>query len=130
MTGVDDDGDPITAIVFDWGRAQDAQQTKGGWPSSLMLFKRILNTALVDGADCFPFADGPAVRAVNKEAVRQEYYRQRHADGETEKQRGAAKQKAFSRDVNSAQARGLIACRKIDGVELIWLATIATASLQ
>jgi hypothetical protein len=122
-TGIDEDGDPITAIVFDWGKTQEIKETKGGWTAALQLFKQILTAALVDGVDCFPFADGPSVRAVDKEIVRREYYRQRHADGETELQRAAAKQKAFSRDINTAQARKLIIYRKVDGIELIWLAT-------
>jgi hypothetical protein len=123
VTGTDDAGDPIAAIVFDWGRAQESVEANTSWTTSLALFRRILTTALVDGGNYLPFTDGPTVRAIDKEIVRQEYYRQRHADGETEKQRHAAKQKAFARDVNTAQAKGLIGCRKVDGVDLVWLAT-------
>jgi hypothetical protein len=69
-----------------------------------------------------PFLDGPAVRACDIELVRTEFYRQWPADG-TEKQKTDARRKAFGRSVKDAIARGVVASRDVDGVQLIWLAT-------
>jgi hypothetical protein len=120
-TGVDEDGDSITAIVFDWGKGEQTQdKKKTEWPPSLTLFRRILTSALVNGTDCRTFADGPIVRAVDKESVRREYYRQRPAEG-TEAQKAEARRKAFNRDLDKAQEKNLIGHRVVDGAELIWL---------
>jgi hypothetical protein len=75
-----------------------------------------------------PFPDGPSVRACDVEAVRAEFYRQYPADG-TDKQRADARRQAFNRAIRQSQARGLVASREVDGVQLIWLATTEPTSV-
>ena len=62
------------------------------------------------------------MRACDIELVRREFYRQYPADG-TDKQKADARRKAFGRSVKETTARGLVASREVDGVQLIWLAT-------
>ena len=121
--GTDDDGDPVTAPVIDWNVTQQTAQADARWTPSMQLLRRILMTVLVDsGQACRPFLDGPEVRACDIELVRAEFYRQHAADG-TDKQKADARRQAFNRSVKETTARGLVATREVNGVQLIWLAT-------
>lgn len=70
-----------------------------------------------------PFADGPLVRAIDLELLRGEFYRMYPADGD-DKQKAAARQKAFRRAVLDAQSDGRICARDIGGVTFVWLASV------
>jgi hypothetical protein len=121
-TGTDDDGDPVTAPVIDWQATQQSAQADARWTPSMQVLRRVLMTTLVDcGQNLRPFLDGPEVRACDMELVRREFYRQYPADG-TDKQKSDARRKAFSRSIKDTTARGLVATREVDGVQLIWLA--------
>jgi hypothetical protein len=88
----------------------------------MQVLRRVLMTTLADcGQNVLPFLDGPQVRACDIELVRTEFYRQWPADG-TEQQIDA-RRKAFNRSVKDSIARGVVASRQVDGVQLIWLAT-------
>jgi len=122
-TGTDDDGDPITAQVIDWQAPQQPTQAEARWTPSVQLLRRILMTILADcGQNLRPFPDGPPVRVCDVEAVRAEFYKQYAADG-TEKQKADTRRQAFNRSIRESQARGLVASREVEGVQLIWLAT-------
>jgi hypothetical protein len=112
----------ITSLVIDWQRQQQASPHKAAdrWTPSMRILQRVLTTALVDGQDIRPFADGPMVRACDIEAVRAEFYRQYPADG-TEEQKAEARRKQFGRAVRNAIARGLVASREIEPTQFIWL---------
>jgi hypothetical protein len=121
--GTDEDGDPVTAPVVEWQASQQTSHADVRWTQSMQLLRRVLTTILVDsGQTIRPFLDGPEVRACDIRLVRAEYYRQYTADG-TEQQKAEARRKAFNRSVKDAQARGVVACREVDGVQLIWQAT-------
>ena len=116
-TGTDDDGDPVTAPIIDWQATQQTAQR------SMQLLRRLLMTILADcGQNVRPFLNGPEVRACDIDLVRREFYRQYPADG-TDRQKADARRKAFSRSVTETIARGLVASREVEGVQLIWLAT-------
>jgi hypothetical protein len=122
-TGVDDDGDPVTAPIIDWQAIQQTAQGNARWTPSMQLLRRVLTTVLAGcGQKVWPFSDGPEVCACDIELVRTEFYRQYPAQG-SEKQKAEARRKAFHRSVKEAQARGVVASREVDGVQLIWLAT-------
>jgi hypothetical protein len=122
-TGTDDDGDPVTAPIIDWQATQQTAQADARWTPSMQVLRRVLMTTLVDcGQNVRPFLDGPEVRACDMELVRREFYRQYPANG-TDRQKADARRKAFSRSVTETTARGLVATREVDGVQLIWLAT-------
>ena len=121
-TGTDDDSDPITAPIIEWQATQQTAQADARWTPSMQLLRRVLMTILVDcGRNVRPFLDGPEVRACDIELVRTEFYRQYPADG-TDKQKADARRKAFGRSIKETVARGLVASREVEGVQLIWLA--------
>jgi AAA domain len=121
--GTDEDGDPVTAPVVEWQASQQTSHADIRWTPSMQLLRRVLITILVDsGQTVRPFSDGPEVRACDIDLVRTEFYRQCPADG-TEKQKTDARRKAFGRSVKDSIARGVVASREVDGVQLIWLAT-------
>ncbi len=123
-TGTDDDGDPVTAPIIDWQAPQQSAQADTHWTPSMQLLRRVLISTVVDcGQIVRPFPDGPEVRACDLKHVRLEFYRQYPADG-SEQQIAEARRKAFYRSVKEAQARGVVGCREVDGVQLIWLATL------
>lgn len=120
-TGVDEDGDPITAVTIDWERAEVAPRQDKRWTPSMQTLRRVLMTIMADhGRDILPFVDGPTVRGCDIELVRAEFYRQQAADG-TEEQKQAARRQAFRRAVKGAQDRDIIATRELDGTQYIWL---------
>jgi hypothetical protein len=120
--GIDDDGDPETRKVLDWDKsATTGAPDASGWCPSLQLLRRILMSMLADaGIEVMPFADGPVVRAVDRELIRAEFYKQYPADGD-EKQKAEARRRAFSRAIKDAQAKSLIMVREIGGTQLVWL---------
>jgi hypothetical protein len=121
-TGIDDDGDPITAPIIDWQATQQTTQGDGRWTPSMQLLRRVLTTTLADiGKDVRPFPDGPFVCACDVEAVRIEFYRQYPADG-TDKQKADARRQAFNRSLRGSQAAGLVVSREVDGAQFVWLA--------
>jgi hypothetical protein len=127
--GTDDDGDCVTAPVIDWQTTQQTAQADARWTPSMQLLRRVLMAILADcGQKVWPFADGLEVRACNIEIVRAEFYRQYPADG-TEQQKAEARRKAFNRSVKESIARGVVASREVDGVQLIWLATRVGANV-
>jgi hypothetical protein len=123
-TGMDEDGDPITAQTLDWQAAQKPDaKADTGWTPALQLLRRVLLTTLADhGRDALPFADGQTVRACDLELVRAEYYRQYPAEG-TDKQKQAARRQTFNRHITTAVQRSVATVRELDGVQLIWLTT-------
>jgi hypothetical protein len=120
-TGVDEDGEPITAPVIDWQPTQQTAQGDVRWTPSMQLLRRVLSTVLLNGANIRPFADGPLVCACDIEVVRAEFYRQYRAEG-TDKQKTDARRKAFGRAVKETIARELVGMREVNGVQFVWLA--------
>jgi hypothetical protein len=121
-TGTDDDGDPVTAPVIDWQAPQQTVQDDARWTQSMQILRRVLMTIMADcGRMVRPFLDDLTVCACDIELVRAEFHRQYPADG-TEQQKAETRRKAFTRSVKDAIARGVMASRQVDGVQLIWLA--------
>jgi hypothetical protein len=123
-TGVDDDGDPVTAPVIDWQTPQQTAQADTRWTPSMQLLRRVLTSVLADcGQKTWPFPDGPEVCACDLVLVRTEFCRQYPAEG-THQQKADARRKAFSRSVKDSIARDVVGSREVDGVQLIWLAMV------
>jgi hypothetical protein len=125
--GLDSHGKPMSTLVIDWGAAADAPtaaKTDPRWSKSLRLLRQVLMNLLVDqGTDQRIHADGPMVRTVNIETVRAEFYRCYLADGDTAAKKAAARQKAFKRAIEHAQAQGVIGLRDLGIETAAWLAT-------
>jgi AAA domain len=122
--GDDEDGDPIVSCAVEFGPATaPIAEGKDGWTRSLRTLKRILMALLADcGEEIQPFADGPTVRAIRAEVVRNEFYKQYLASDAKDKD---ARRKAYSRAVRTAQDKGLVAGREVEGTEYLWLITKA-----
>jgi len=121
QVGTDEDREPITRVIINWEKQPVARAADASWSKSLRLLRLVLMTMLADvGFEAIPFIDGPAVRAVKLDLVRNEFYRQYPADGD-ERQKAEARRQAFYRSVKDAQAKKLVMTREVEGVQLIWL---------
>jgi hypothetical protein len=127
---VDPKGRDITTLKIIWSgqsttTGASIKDKKDPWTKSLRLLRGVLMNVLAGhGTALRPYADDPKtqVRAVDKELVRKEFYKDYPADGETHEQRQEAKKKAFKRAINDAQTASLIGVREIDAVQYVWLA--------
>jgi RecA-family ATPase len=120
--GVDQYGAQITSLIVQWGaKGKQEPERREHWSRSLRLLRQAMMNVLVDhGREQRPFADGPLVRAVDIEVVRQEFYRSYPAEGDaTTKQ--AIRQKAFRRALVAAQEQNLVGVREVGTVTLVWL---------
>jgi hypothetical protein len=128
---VDPKGRPITTLKINWSAQADAacaaaNGKKDPWTKSLRQLRKILMNLLVDcGKDVLPYLDGPKVRAVDKQIIRKEFYKEHPADGDTHEQRQDARRRAFNHALSSAQTAGLICVREIGDIQYIWLAETA-----
>ena len=135
--GIDTHGAALTTLTIEWlpegttsapGEKPKADQ----WSKTLRLLRRTLMTIIADcGSNQRPFPDGPTVRAVDLEQVREEFYKAHPATGDA-KAKTEVRRKAFSRAIKEAGSRGLIATRDIETpdkgpVTFVWLATQANA---
>jgi hypothetical protein len=119
--GTDESGRPWGSMVAvaEAGAAKPASD----WPPSLSVFRQALHTALADGAfEDQPFADGPILRVVFHDLVRDEFAKITHVDSASEDKRQEAIRKQFARRLNDAQSKKLIGVRaRSDGKTLVWL---------
>lgn len=123
VIGTDADGEREMRKVLDWSEPEEAAAAADSWPPSLQLLRRILMTTIADvSKEVTPFADGPTVRAVDRELIRAEFCKQYPADGDT-KQKAATRRQAFGRAVKLAQSRSLIMVREINDTQLVWFAS-------
>ncbi|MCJ2069162.1 AAA family ATPase [Methylobacterium sp. J-030] len=121
------DREPITTCIVNWQTDRISAATvtaaKERWPTSLKVFRSALTNALADhGIKVHPFGiNGPEVIAVQHTHVREEFGASYPVDGDTSAQRSEARKKAFQRAAKTAQGKGLIAARDLDGVDHFWL---------
>ena len=119
--GLDERVRSITSLVVDWGAKSKEPEKSERWSKSLRLLRQTLMNVLVDhGREQRPFPDGPMVRAVDIEIVRQEFHRSYPAEGDAAT-RHAARRKAFHRAIVAAQEQGLVGVREVNDVTIVWL---------
>jgi hypothetical protein len=83
--------------------------------------KRALEAALADnGVELSIPPDGPVVRMVDQELVRQLFYTHTPADGSLEQKSNLRRQK-FLRALDWAEHKRLIGIQDINGVSYLWL---------
>ena len=95
------------------------------WTRSTKVLRAALNEVLsAEGREIDPYGDAlMKVQVVTVMSVRKEFLKKYLADGEDAKKNADAKRNAFNRALMTAQDRGLICGREIDGVDHLWLAT-------
>jgi hypothetical protein len=130
-TVTDPDGKSDKTLIIKWQSGAEAEaaraaarpKDKSPWSAkSLRLLRQVLMNMLADcGSQQRPHSDGPAVRAVDQDLVRAEFYKSYPAEGD-EAAKKDARQKAFRRALLDAQAKGLIGVRDIGTVTFVWLA--------
>jgi hypothetical protein len=124
--GVDEDHDPITTCMIEWSPVTVAaapEATKGrGWPKSTALFRACLLTTLeLLGSARKPLPDGPTVRAVDLERVREEFDKRYPLDSTDRSKQLSKRRQVFKRSRTEAESRGFIGGREIDGNFMLWL---------
>jgi hypothetical protein len=116
-----------------WGSKKGQTSDKSGkadvWPTALRTFRCALTTVLAQyGSDQQPYgAEGPSVKAVDRELLRAEFFKIYSVDGETEQKRKEAKRKQFGRKLSAADEAGLIEVREVKGLDFVWLKEPAAA---
>jgi hypothetical protein len=131
----DEDGDKITTMVVDWlppGTAQSAAPPDDPWAlacrqqdqrTAMLRLKRVIMTILAErGVDLPIPPDGPVVRVVDQEIVREVFYGCTPAeDGKTPKQQRQVRHAQFKRARDRAEQNGLISVGNIGKVTYLWL---------
>jgi hypothetical protein len=128
--GEDMHGKTLTSLVVVPGAGTVPEATRRGWPKALSLFERVLKDTLLENGETIHELDdphSPQVRAVDREAVRREYYSRYPADGDTPQKQQESTRKAFNRAVARAQEERLLEVRVVpDKGTMLWLARAAT----
>jgi len=129
----DEDGEPVTTMVVDWmpntpggnqarpgpdpwavGRTQDQRTV-------ILRLKRVLMDILADrGVDLPIPPDGPTVRMVDQEIVREQFYSHTPAEG-TPMQKRQIRYLQFKRALGRAEQEQLIGVGEIDDATYLWL---------
>jgi hypothetical protein len=130
--GRDEDDEPITTLVIDWGAQpqSSAQPPRDPWAQSrqaetrqaMLLLKRIVLAKLAELGVQLPIE--PPVRGIDRELVRTEFYVQTPVDG-SERQKQFIRSKRFSRAIARAAEQQLIGVREIGTITYLWLMTPA-----
>lgn len=119
--GLDEDGDPITAIVLDWGKQQGERPGPGRKPKHVRMLCQVLAEVTADKGFAFqPDPGGPVVQAVHRRDLLAAFNERCHAEGDA-KQKRKKRWAAYSRAMTAAVAAALIGVRdNATGEEVIW----------
>jgi hypothetical protein len=128
----DEDGESITTRVVDWqaGPAAAPSTPKDPWGQSrqhsqrvvALRLKRVLMSVLAEHGVDLPIAtNGPTVRMVDQEIVREKFYDRTRAPDGTPEQKTSFKRQQFHRAINWAEEHELIESREIKETTYFWL---------
>src|SRR5262249_26014491 len=130
---LDEDGESITTRVVDWqaGPASVAPSSpKDPWRQSrqhsqrvvaLRLKRAVMRVPAEHGVDLPISTNGPVVRMVDQEIVREKFYARTRAPDGTPDQKASFRQKQFRRAVDWAEENELIDSQEIEGITYLWL---------
>jgi hypothetical protein len=120
--GLDEDGDPVTAVVIDWGNPKRAAPQQRKSRDVALLCTVLADIIKREGFPFQPDVGGPTVQAVHGSKLKAAFVERRHVRGDTAEKRRDQKRKAWDRAVTAAQAARDISVRDIGGDEAIWIA--------
>jgi hypothetical protein len=125
---LDEDGEPVTTLVIQWGaqQQQPMKPVQDPWQEdrktetrqAMLLLKRVMMAKLAE-AGC-ELALEPPMRGIDREIVRAEFYAQTPVDG-TEAQKQQTRRKRFSRALERACEKQLVGIREIEAITYLWL---------
>jgi hypothetical protein len=126
--GDDPAGQPVRSAVVDWidaPKAESAAKVKSV-PAQQRLFMETVAHAIDEAGEMHrPFADGPLVKVVTDEIVRERYYAriaEKPLDGDTPKKLADRQRRAFYNAIKkNLDAKRLLAATK-EGERVLWLA--------
>jgi hypothetical protein len=119
--GLDEDGDPVTAIILRWGKQQRADTRKARKSKDTELLCQVLAEVIAKHGFAFqPDPGGPTVQACHQSRLQDEFYARRHVEGTTTQKRGK-RWAAYTRGMKGAVAAGLVVVRETEGQEVIWI---------
>jgi hypothetical protein len=127
----DEDGEPVTTMVVDWrpptpgGNRPEpdpwAESRRQDQRTAVLRLKRVLMEILADqGVDLPIPPDGPTVRMVDQEIVREQFYSHTPVEG-SPKQKRQLRSLQFKRALAWAEDQQLIGIEEIDGVTYLRL---------
>jgi hypothetical protein len=126
----DEDGDPVTTLVIEWTTGPTAppppkdplqQCRRADQQTAVTRLKRVLMAMLAEhGVDRPISQNGPAVRMIDRQIVRTEFYAHTAADG-TPAQKGEFRRKQFDRALEWTEQQKLIGIRELEDVTYLWL---------
>jgi hypothetical protein len=120
--GVDEDGDPITAIVLDWGQPRDCPIKVPRTGAAIDLILKCLDDAIAtDSIDLD--RKGGSVRAVPLQKVRERFYaefvaKKKKGEEPTPEEAEDIKRRAFNRVISNRNLP--IGMRTADGITWLW----------
>jgi AAA domain len=120
--GNDEDGESYGACYVEPGESEELDNAVVRLSNVAMAYMSAFQIALIEkGAKVRPFGfEGAEFNAVDREDIRAEFYPAWVADGDDEKKRTAARQKAFKRGEEQAVNKRFIATREVNGKQLVW----------
>jgi hypothetical protein len=119
--GLDEDGDPVTAIVLRWNKQRHEQPGKKRKSKDTELLCHVLAEVVAKKGFAFrPDPGGPTVQACHGAVLRAEFYQRRLANG-TPAQKLDKRRKAYDRSMRATIATALIAMQELNGEEIVWI---------
>jgi hypothetical protein len=125
---VDEDGEPVTTLVIQWGaqQQQPVKPVQDPWQENrktetrqaMLLLKRAMMAKLAEAGRELPLE--PPMRGIDREIVRAEFYAQTPVDG-TEAQKQQTRRKRFSRALERASEKQLVGIREVEAITYLWL---------
>jgi hypothetical protein len=129
----DEDGEPVETMVVNWQSGPPgetgsrpepdpwAEPRRQDQKTAVLRLKRVLMSVLAEQGVELPIApNGPMVRMVDQEIIRESFYTHTPAEG-TPAQKGEFRRKRFNRAVDWAEDQQLIAIVEIDGITYLRL---------
>jgi hypothetical protein len=117
--GLDEDGDPMTAVVLDWAKQQQAR-SRPRKSKDVDLFCQALADVIGKKGFAFqPEPGGAATQACHEADLRQEFYVRCPTKG-TAKQRRDRVGASYRRAWTKVSGRGLVCCKEINGGHILW----------
>jgi AAA domain len=119
--GLDEDGDPATAVILNWGKQQQAKPPGSRRKSrDADLLAKVLADVVAKHGFAFQPAPGAAtVQACHAEDVQREFYSRRPTKG-TETQQRQKRWSAYNRGLAILSERELVATAEINGSIILW----------